>query len=135
VLFCSTMFPGRAPDGQVALAGYVGGARAPDLARLAPAALIDLARREFGDLLGARGEPTIARVRQWPRGLPQYRLGHGDLVATFNTIAERCPGLYVTGNYLSGVSVGNCIAEASRTSVLVDRYLAEAACGGSRATG
>ena len=134
VLFCSTMFPGRAPEGHVALAAYVGGARAPDLARLSPAALIDLARREFGDLLGARGEPTIARVRQWPRGLPQYRLGHGDLVTTFNTIAERCPGLFVTGNYLSGVSVGNCVAEASRTSVLVDRYLAGEACRGSRTT-
>ncbi|MHA1529467.1 MAG: protoporphyrinogen oxidase, partial [Alphaproteobacteria bacterium] len=79
-LFCSTMYPGRAPEGHVALAGYVGGARAPDLARLAPADLIAMARREFGDLLGARGEPTLARVRQWPRGLPQYRLGHGDLV-------------------------------------------------------
>jgi oxygen-dependent protoporphyrinogen oxidase len=131
VLFCSTMFTGRAPEGHVALAGYVGGARAPDLAGLAPADLIDMVRREFGDLLGARGEPTIARVRQWPRGLPQYRLGHGDLVATFNTIAERCPGLYVTGNYLTGVSVGNCVTEASRTSVLVDRFLAGADCSGS----
>ncbi len=134
VLFCSTMFAGRAPEGHVALAGYVGGARAPDLARRAPADLIDMARRDFGDLLGARGEPTIARVRQWPRGLPQYRLGHGDLVATFNTIAERCPGLFVTGNYLNGVSVGNCVAEASKTSVLVHRYLDGEACSGSQVT-
>ncbi|MEE8455887.1 MAG: protoporphyrinogen oxidase [Limibaculum sp.] len=132
VLFCSTMFAGRAPEGHVALAGYVGGARAPDLARLAPAELIDMARREFGDLLGARGEPTIARVRQWPRGLPQYRLGHGDLVAGLRATAERCPGLFVTGNYLGGISVGNCVAEASRTSVLVDRYLTAGACRGSQ---
>jgi oxygen-dependent protoporphyrinogen oxidase len=132
VLFCSTMFPGRAPEGHVALAAYLGGARSPDLARLAPAELIDLARCEFGDLLGARGAPTIARVRQWPRGLPQYRLGHGDLVATFNTTARRCPGLFLTGNYLTGVSVGNCVAEATRTSALVDRYLADVACRGSQ---
>jgi len=132
VLFCSTMFPGRAPEGHVALAAYVGGARSPELARLAPADLIAMVRRDFGDLLGARGEPTIARVRQWPRGLPQYRLGHGDLLATFNTTAERCPGLYVTGNYLTGVSVGNCVAEASRTSALVDRFLAGADWRGSQ---
>ncbi len=131
-LFCSTMFPGRAPEGHVALAGYVGGARAPDLARRAPADLIDMARRDFGDLLGARGEPTIARVRQWHRGLPQYRLGHGDLVATFDTIAQRCPGLFVTGNYLTGVSVGNCVAEASKTSALVHRFLAGVDCSESQ---
>jgi oxygen-dependent protoporphyrinogen oxidase len=112
----------------------VGGARAPDLARLAPADLIEMARRDFGELLGARGEPTIARVRQWPRGLPQYRLGHGDLVATFNTISERCPGLFVTGNYLNGVAAGNCVAEANKTSVLVHRYLDDEACSGSQVT-
>ncbi|MBT5939141.1 MAG: protoporphyrinogen oxidase, partial [Rhodospirillaceae bacterium] len=74
--FCSTMFPGRAPKDCVAIAGYLGGARAPDLARLPAKDLIEIAQAEFGDLIGAKGEPLVARVRHWPRGLPQYRLGH-----------------------------------------------------------
>lgn len=133
-LFCSTMFAGRAPEGHVALAGYIGGARAPDLARRAPADLIGMARRDFGELVGARGEPTIARVRQWPRGLPQYRRGHGELVAGLRTIGERCPGLFLTGNYFNGVSVGNCLAQASETSILAHRFLVGEACVGSQVT-
>ena len=62
-LFCSSMFPGRAPEGHVALAGYVGGARAPEAALAAPEDLIAETRAEFQDLLGARGEPVLARVR------------------------------------------------------------------------
>jgi oxygen-dependent protoporphyrinogen oxidase len=56
-LFCSTMFAGRAPPGFVALAAYVGGDRAPALARLAADDLIDLGRQEFAELLGARDIP------------------------------------------------------------------------------
>ncbi|MHA1108503.1 MAG: protoporphyrinogen oxidase, partial [Alphaproteobacteria bacterium] len=65
--FSSVMFPGRAPDGHVALTGYMGGARAPELGRIPADEAIDLARAEFRNLLGARGAPVIARARHWPR--------------------------------------------------------------------
>ncbi len=124
VLFCSTMFPGRAPEGHVALAGYIGGARAPDAALAAPEDLIEAARAEFRDLLGARGEPVVARVRQWPRSLPQYRLGHGRLVSALEGSRARRPGLFVTGNYLAGPAVGTCITQAVETASRVHEFLA-----------
>ena len=73
--FCSTMFPGRAPEDCVAIAAYVGGVRAPDLARLPGDDLIELARTELSELIGSRGDPVVARVRHWPVGLPQYEIG------------------------------------------------------------
>ncbi len=123
-LFCSTMFPGRAPEGHVALAAYIGGARAPEAALAASGDLIAAARAEFGDLLGARGEPVVARVRQWPRGLPQYRLGHGGQVAALRGLEARQPGLFVTGNYFEGPSLGACVAEASAAAARVGDFLA-----------
>ncbi len=75
------MFTGRAPEGHVALAGYLGSCRAPDLAGLPAGELVRLARADFRDLLGVRGDPVVARVRQWPQGLPQHRVGHGRIVA------------------------------------------------------
>lgn len=122
-LFCSTMFPHRAPNGFVSLAAYVGGDRAPELARLASDELIEIAREEFAELLGANGEPVMARVRHWPRGLPQYRLGHRDLVATLNGISKRRPGLFLTGNYFDGVSVAACVAHAYNTAKHVSAHL------------
>ena len=50
--------------------GYVGGDAAPELAQMPSGPLEALVRDEFSDLLGARGEPVVARVRHWPRGLP-----------------------------------------------------------------
>ncbi len=126
-LFCSTMFPGRAPEGHVAFAGYIGGARAPEAALAAPGDLIAAARVEFGDLLGARGEPVVTRVRQWPRGLPQYLLGHGAHVAALGGLDLRRPGLFVTGNYLAGPAVGTCVDKAAAAAARVHTHLTAAA--------
>ena len=122
-LFCSTMFPGRAPEGHVALAAYLGGARAPALALAPPKELMAAARAEFGDVLGVRGEPVVARVRQWPRGLPQYRLGHGEKIAALRGAEQRAPGLFLTGNYFAGLSVACCVARACETADRVDTFL------------
>lgn len=122
-LFCSTMFAGRAPEGHVALAAYVGGVRAPSLARLSPGELLELTRAEFTDLLGARGDPLVAKVRQWSRGLPQYNLGHGKRVYTLEGVEQRLPGLFLTGNYIRGVSVAACIEQAVQTAFRAHAYL------------
>lgn len=122
--FCSTMFPGRAPDGYVAIAGYIGGARAPDLARLPGDALVDLTRQEFGDLIGAKGDPVVARVRHWALGIPQYRLGHGARITRLAEATRRVPGLFLIGNYFRGPSVAMCLANARDNAFNVDSYLA-----------
>ncbi|MFQ5627051.1 MAG: protoporphyrinogen oxidase, partial [Methyloligellaceae bacterium] len=122
--FCSTMFPGRSPQGHVAVAAYIGGARAPQLAQLPAADLIELAHSEFRDLLGTLSDPVVARVRHWPRGLPQYRLGHEALRAKLESTQQRQPGLFITGNYLSGPSVAVCLDQAVRTASKAGQFLA-----------
>jgi oxygen-dependent protoporphyrinogen oxidase len=122
--FCSTMFAHRAPAGHVALSAYFGGARKPDLGRLPADDLLALARREFADLVGARGEPVLARLRHWPRGLPQYAAGHAERVQDLTALSHREPGLFLTGNYFRGPSVATCLELAGETAVQLDGFLA-----------
>ncbi len=122
-IFCSTMFPGRAPEGFVSLAAYIGGDRAPGLARLPADELIEITHREFVELLGAKGKPVVARVRHWTRGLPQYQVGHQSLMAILNGVTERRRGLFLTGNYFNGVSVADCVAHALLTAQRADSHL------------
>lgn len=125
VLFSSTMFEGRVPDGQVALTGYVGGARAPELARLPEDDLIPVVRSELSDLLGIAGPPLLARFRHWRYGLPQYNIGHDARIAALRAAEETLPGLFVTGNYVHGISVASCLEQATRTAERVGSFLAE----------
>jgi oxygen-dependent protoporphyrinogen oxidase len=110
--FCSTMFDGRAPEGHVAISCYVGGARNPELARLPERDMVGLVHEELSGMLGIKGPPVLSRVRHWARGLPQYNLGHPDRRRVMESADERMPGLILTGNYLRGVSIANCLASA-----------------------
>ncbi len=121
--FSSTMFPGRAPDDCIAVTGYFGGARSPEVARLPEADLIGLARQEFADLIGARGDPIIARVKHWPLGLPQYEIGHLERIACLRDAEKRTPGLFVTGNYFDGPSIAACLGQARKTAQTAHGHL------------
>ena len=124
MLFSSTLFVGRAPPGHVAITAFVGGARQPQLALLKPGELQDLAHGETRRLLGARAAPVLARTRCWRYGLPQPGLDHAQRIAEIMGRVEEHPGLFLTGNYFSGVSTTACIQRGFDTARRIAQYLA-----------
>ncbi len=125
--FCSTMYAGRAPAGHVAISAYSGGARNPDLGRMPDADLVAQTHAELAGLLGIKGPPMLHRTRRWPLGLPQYTLGHQARATVLAEASRRQPGLFVTGNFLHGVSVANCLSAATQTAAAVARALSPSA--------
>ena len=122
-LFCSTMFADRAAEDHVAISGCVGGARAPELANMPAGDVADLVRGDVEELLGAHGSPLVTRVRQWPRGLPQFQPGHARTMTVCSEMEQGRPGLFLTGNYLGGVSVAACVDQASTAASRVHDFL------------
>ena len=123
ILFSSTLYPGRAPAEHVALTAFVGGARQPQLAMLHPDELIALVHSEVRQVLGAAAAPVLARTRRWRYGLPQPGLDHERRIATIAALEGEHPGLFLTGNYFSGVSTTACIAQARQSAARVECYL------------
>jgi protoporphyrinogen/coproporphyrinogen III oxidase len=110
VLFNSTLFPGRAPAGHVALTVMTGGALRPDLARLHDDDLIPLVRRELSELLGVSGAPVFIRRNVWPHAIPQYNLGYERFLDLIARTESANPGLFIGGNIRDGISVPACLA-------------------------
>lgn len=123
VLFSSTLFDGRAPENTVLLTCFLGGVRHPQLAALNTQALLDVLRPELASLLGVTGAPRFVEHTVWPRAIPQYNVGHDVVMRAAPELELRVPGLLVDGQFLRGVSVGDCIA-AGRS--IAARALAEA---------
>ncbi len=121
-LFSSTLFPGRAPDGHVALTTFVGGTRQPELAALDDAALTAVVQEELGRLLGVGGTPAIVRLQRWRRAIPQYALGHDRFLAAIGRLEAAAPGVFVGGNCRDGISLPNCIAAGHRLAAAVRRH-------------
>ncbi len=119
VSFTSRKFPGRAPDGRVLLRTFVGGALQPELCELDDSAILDLVRRELRDLLGVRGKPDFAIPFRHTRAMPQYHVGHLELVAQIRAATAKCPGLALAGNFLTGVGIPDSIASGEAAAVQV----------------
>lgn len=120
VSFTSRKFPGRAPDSHVLLRTFIGGALQPEFCDLDDAAIMELVRHELSELLGVRGEPDFVRVLRHTRAMPQYHVGHLDLVARIQSAAVQSPGLALAGNFLTGVGIPDSIAsgEAAAEKVM-----------------
>lgn len=109
VSFSSRKFPNRAPEGRVLLRTFVGGALQPELFDLDDPALVGLVRDELQATLGVRGEPDFALVVRYPRAMPQFHLGHLDLVANIERLTAAHPGLAIAGHSYHGVGIPDAI--------------------------
>jgi protoporphyrinogen/coproporphyrinogen III oxidase len=112
-IFGSSLFEGRAPDGWLSFTCFVGGATDPTAVELSDDAIVDVVAGDLARALGASGAPRVLSVTRWRRAIPQFTVGHVARVAAIEDEAARL-GVRLLGNYLHGVSVGDCVAEASK---------------------
>jgi protoporphyrinogen/coproporphyrinogen III oxidase len=120
-LFPSTIFPGRAPAGCVALTAFAGGRTDPEITGWDDETLDRAFLSDLDRALGLAGEPVCRRLARWPRAIPQFECGHGRFAALAKTLEERFAGLHLAGNAFSGVSVPDCIQGAA---AVAERILA-----------
>lgn len=120
----TSLFPGRAPEGMVLLTSFVGGATDPQIVQMEPDWIAATVRNEIGRVLRISGPPAERQVWRHPRALPQYNLGHAKRVEMLRQQLALLPGIFATGNYLEGPSLGNCVAQGFRTAQAVRDFLA-----------
>jgi oxygen-dependent protoporphyrinogen oxidase len=119
VLWMSTIFSGRAPDGYALTTTFVGGTRSPNLARYDDASLLSVIKQEHRQYLGTRSEPVMERIVRWEHAIPQYDAAHTQRVAATNRLEARWPGVYLLSNYRYGFSVEQCWNQAQELAAHV----------------
>ncbi|MDQ3137865.1 MAG: protoporphyrinogen oxidase [Gemmatimonadota bacterium] len=119
VVFSSTLFAGRAPEGHVLLTAFVGGVRNPDLANADLPTITARVQDDLHALLGVKGEPTFRAFHLWPKAIPQYDLTYGRFKEIMDEAERRSPGLALAGSYREGVAVGEAIASGEAAAARI----------------
>jgi len=99
----SNIFPNKAPDGRTLFVLFVGGDRPYPFT-----ATVEGAIEEFDKIL----KPALCRrlhVQHWDKGIPQFYVGHENIVAAVKDFEKNNPMICVSGNYLTGIAVGDCV--------------------------
>ena len=113
IVFESTVWPDRAPDGQVLLRCIYGGGRDPAAAVMSDAELVAQARRDVATVLDAPvdAEPTHASVIKWRHGIAQYDVGHRDHVRAA-VAAGRSQRIVLAGADYRGAGINDLCGDA-----------------------
>ncbi len=103
----STKFPHRAPEGYALIRVFVG--RAGQDIPWDEGELLEAAKEELNLTLGITAEQLVSRVFMWDKAMPQYNLGHPEILKRIDTALEKHPGLVLAGNGYRGIGIPDCI--------------------------
>lgn len=107
----SSLFPARAPEGWVVLNNFIGGETDREAIHLSDDELIATVHRDLQTVLGITGAPKRLPITRWQQAIPQYNLGHAARVAAIETALAQHKGVWLAGNYLHGVAIGDCLKQ------------------------
>jgi oxygen-dependent protoporphyrinogen oxidase len=122
-LFSSSLFPNRAPAGHVTLTSYLGGVRAPHLAALSPAELIERTVNDLRTILGVSGAPTFEHTCFYAKAIPQYEVGFGSFKELMHQLELEAPGLFFAGHYRDGIALSDSISSGHDVADRIERFL------------
>jgi oxygen-dependent protoporphyrinogen oxidase len=115
----SSLFPGRAPEGWAMVRMMLGGARTPAVTELSDGEVVRLAEGEAGRLLKCRRPPTRAWLFRWPAAVPQYVMGHRERVAAIRRAAGALGGLELCGSWYDGISFNSAVASGAAAAARI----------------
>ena len=87
----------------------MGGARDPEVGNIEKEILIKKVRGEFEKIMGITEEPVYTSYKYWTKAIPQYNIGYIEHERFFDDFEKNHPGLYFSGNYRGGISIGDCL--------------------------
>ena len=119
----SVKFSHRSPPDFILLRAFVGGTQNEDLLGMGDDVIIDMVRKELGDIMGITADPILTRIYRWEKSMPQYRLGHAEKLSHMEEKLLRYPGLYLTGCAYRGIGISDCIHDGKLTAERALKFL------------
>ncbi|QDZ17897.1 protoporphyrinogen oxidase [Chloropicon primus] len=130
-IYSSSLFPGRCPDGEFLLSSYIGGTLNQGILDQTEEELAAQVDKDLRTMLLKPNapKPKTVGVRVWQKAIPQFYLGHMEALDAANEAAVEAgyEGMFLSGNYNSGVALGKCVEGAYKVADDVAEYCRELA--------
>jgi len=108
-IWTSTIFPEVAPEGMELFTLFVGGVNNKGVISSIQES-IEKAKLAFEKHMQITSNPTFQSHYLHERAIPQFNLGYNQLMEKVDAIEVQYKGLKISGNWRSGVAIGDCVA-------------------------
>jgi oxygen-dependent protoporphyrinogen oxidase len=119
----SSKWAERAPGDMVLLRAFLGSAHDPDASSLPDDALIKIAVRDLGAVLGISTTPHLTRVQRWVRAGAQHNVGHRAKLVEIDRRLTNIPGLFVAGSGFRSIGIPDCVADGRASATAAADYV------------
>jgi len=75
--------------------------------------------------MGIKSQPILLQWKFWNKAIPQYNLGYIEHEKYFEQFENNNPGIFLSGNYRGGISVGDCIKSSYTNFEKIRDYLSQ----------
>ncbi|WP_277678514.1 protoporphyrinogen oxidase [Gracilibacillus dipsosauri] len=114
------------PEGKALLRCYVGRPGDEEVIHLSDDGLEELVLADLNKIMRIDGKPLFSVVTRWENAMPQYRVGHKQMVEKLEgDLMEHLPGVYVAGSPYKGIGIPDCIDQGEETVKKMLEFLAE----------
>ncbi len=112
VLFTSSFFEGRAPQGGALLSAFMGGTKRPDIAKMDNNQIEAILNKELPRMMSNRSfSPDMIRIHRYPKAIPQYTESSGARFEMIEKLQQKYPGLVLAGNIRDGIGMADRVKQ------------------------
>jgi protoporphyrinogen/coproporphyrinogen III oxidase len=120
VLFPSSIFQGRTPEGGALLSVFLGGMKRQELYDLEDAEILKQVYAELQDLLKVdQADPVFVEIYRYKNAIPQYDSSSPQRISGIEKLQKKHPGLILAGNVRDGIGIADRIKQATEIAVSI----------------
>ena len=111
-IWTSSIFKDRAPEGKIQFRSMIGGDGNHESINLTDEELTSLVTNDLADILSISSKPEFVKIYRWKYGIPQYHIGHSEIMKSIEENLVRTGNLFITGNAYYGIGLNDCIKQS-----------------------
>lgn len=86
--------------------------------------LLNAVEHDLQNSLRITTKPDFVKIKRWYQSMPQYDVGHLELMNDLERSLASFPGLILAGAAFRGVGIPDCISDATRAAQRITEFLA-----------
>lgn len=113
-IWTSSIFANRAPQGMIQFRTMIGGDGNHESIKLSDDELINTAHKDLAQIMNIEEKAAFTKTYRWKFGIPQYRIGHREVLNSIETELSRIGNLHLASNAYYGIGLNDCVKQAYR---------------------
>lgn len=114
VLFSSSLFTGRAPEGGALMTIFMGGIKQADFINKSAKEIKAIVTQELEETLKCTDKPDLLKIVRFPEAIPQYDATSKERLEAISSIEKEYNGLYLAGNIRDGIGMSDRVKQARK---------------------